>query len=108
MSITIRPKRVGNDSTTKRNTPQRITTHHNVSQFTAIHRNASQRVAQPKRIGNDSTKTERGRAACVSQARRVQTTKKGDTEIRKPPNAYLSISHVGPNPILFIGGRGVA
>ena len=35
-------------------------------------------------------------------------TKKGDTKIRKSSDAYLSTSHAGPKPILFIGRRGVA
>jgi len=75
------PKCIENDSTTNQN--------------------ASKTTRQPNRIGNDSTITERRRNAS-------NNTKKGDTGIRKPPDVYLPASHVGPKPILFIGGRGVA
>ena len=54
------------------------------------------------RIGNDLIKTERRRTAYISQAKRLQTTKKGDTRIRKSPDAYLFVSHVDLKPILFI------
>src|SRR5947207_15178552 len=51
------PKRVENDSTTNQN--------------------ALKTTRQPKRIGNDSTITERRRAACISQAKRLKQHKKG-------------------------------
>ena len=87
--------------------------------------NTPEIILQPKRIGNGSTKANRqrfnqsesatiqpkqnaGAFACISQAKRLQTTKKGDTGIRKPPDAYLPASHAGPKPFLFIGGRGGA
>src|SRR5438034_97620 len=57
----------------------------------------------------ESNKAERGRAAYASQTRRARTIKKKKgIRLRKLSDAYLPASHAGPNPILLIGGRGVA
>jgi len=50
----------------------------------------------------------RGRDNCDSRSERVVTTKKGDTGIRKPPDALVPASYAGPKLVLSTSGRGIA
>src|SRR5437016_4461689 len=109
MNIAIRPKRLNNQIT------HRIVIHYNASQHTTTHRNLPQYIATRRNASHnqsESTTIQPKQNAGVPPAFRRRDAskqqKKGDTEIRKLPDAYLSASYVGPNPILFIGGRGIA
>jgi hypothetical protein len=67
-----------------------------------------------QRIDNQSesatTQPKRARATPVTRRRnasQLQTTKKGDTGIRKPPDTSLSDSYSEPKLTLFISGCGI-